>query len=259
MGGCQARGGRAGLDPLGTALAGPSAVAVAAERGRRAGAGAEVQEAAQVVGLLAHAASVPVALPVAALPGCCCHIGHIGTQGGHEVVAQAGTALLGEEAPVRTCPGTGVPPATPPWWAQVMWLSHTSHACATSCCPSHTSSSALVRRGAILTAEREYDMSPQSTSPAAPSAALSPMVCTRSACRGEREMSPGWGAQDVSQHPAGPLACPLPRPCGAYQLQEFGRAAEREAGVGDHRQEAISPESSHPQGLAQPVVHVAVA
>lgn len=107
MGGCQAGGGRAGLDPPGTALASPAVVAVAAERCWHAGAGTKVQEAVQLLGLPAHTAPMPMALPVAALLGCCRHVGHVGTQGGHEVVAQAGTALLGGEALVRTCPGTG--------------------------------------------------------------------------------------------------------------------------------------------------------
>lgn len=95
MGGCQAGGGRAGLNPPSAALASPAAVAVAAERCWRAGAAAEVQEAVQLLGMPAHTAPVPMALPVAALLGCCRHVGHVGTQGGHEVVAQAGTALLG--------------------------------------------------------------------------------------------------------------------------------------------------------------------
>lgn len=89
----QAGGGRAGLDTLVTALARPSMVAVAAERGQHVGARAEEQEAAQVMGPPAHAAPMPMALSVAAFLGCCRHIGHIGTQGGHDVVTQAGTAL----------------------------------------------------------------------------------------------------------------------------------------------------------------------
>lgn len=97
VGGHLAGGGRAEPDPLGTAFTCPAAVAVAAESGRRAGTGAEVQEAAQVVGLPAHTAPVSVALPIAAFPGCCRHVGHVGTQGGHEVVAQVGTAFLGRK------------------------------------------------------------------------------------------------------------------------------------------------------------------
>lgn len=92
-----AGGGRAKLDTLGTAFTCPATVAVAAESSPRASPGAEVQEAAQVLGLPAHAAPASVALPGAALPGCCRHVGHVGTQGGHEVVAQAGTAFLGRK------------------------------------------------------------------------------------------------------------------------------------------------------------------
>lgn len=139
MGECRAGGGRAGLDASVTALASPSTVAVAAERGQGVGTRAKEQEAAQVVGVPAHTAPMPMALLVAAFPGCCRHIGHIGTQGGHDIVAQAGTALLGGEALVRTHPGTEVPPAIPPWWAQGMWLFHTAHASSdTARCHTHS-------------------------------------------------------------------------------------------------------------------------
>lgn len=97
MGRHLAGGGRAEPYPLGTTLPCPAMVAVAAESSPRAGTRAQVQEGAQLVGLPAHTAPVPVALPVAALSGCCRHIGHVGTQSGHEVVAQVGTAFLGRK------------------------------------------------------------------------------------------------------------------------------------------------------------------
>lgn len=128
MGERRAGGGRAGLDTSVTAVASPSTVAVAAEGGQWVGTRAKEQEAAQVMGLPAHTAPMPMALPVAALSGCCCHIGHIGTQGGHDVVAQAGTALLVGEELVRAHPGTEAALAIPPWWAQGMWLSQIAHA-----------------------------------------------------------------------------------------------------------------------------------
>lgn len=78
-------------------LAGPAPVAVAAEG--CPGACTQVQQDAQLLGLLPHTAPMPVALLQAARPRGCCHVGHIGPQDGHEVVAKAAAALLGGRQP----------------------------------------------------------------------------------------------------------------------------------------------------------------
>lgn len=103
MRGHLAGGAKAEPYALGTVFPCPATVAVAAESSWWASSGAKMQEAPQVVGLPTHTAPVSMALSIAAFSGCCRHVGHVGTQGGHEVVPQAGTAFLGRKALVRTC------------------------------------------------------------------------------------------------------------------------------------------------------------
>lgn len=66
--------------------------------------------------------------------------------------------------------------------------------------------------GAMITSELEMLRSPQSTTPAAPSAALTPMVCIRSSWK-QRAVKPGlhWsdpsGPTSTFQKPSGSLLC----------------------------------------------------